>query len=1011
MPLLLGVAALPAPARASDGAPGDAAQIVVTGTRIHAPDVSASAPITTITAQDVQWAGTARVEDILNALPQVYPGQTSTLSNGATGIATADLRGLGPGRTLVLVNGRRMVPGDASSAAADINFIPAALIKRVDVLTGGASATYGADAVAGVVNFVMDTHFSGVRLNVTNSFYAHDNGNTTIRPLLDDAIGQGLSGYTYPKGLNADGRMFDTTLSFGSRFGDGLGHVTAYVGYRRADPVLQSQRDGSACTIQNEASLPAPFNPAQPQECGGSPYSANGNAIWFTQFGPTPGTLGQDSQGRGTLTSVFAGANPTQYNTAPQNYFQRPDERYTAGAFADYAVSQAFHPYVEAMFMDDHSLGQLAPSGDFGNTLTINCDNPMLSAQQQSQLCTATNKVVGYLGTYPLNNRAYTRLKPVAKALVTGLTTPALSNTAFFQLLRRNVEGGPRVNDISHTSFRTVLGARGELSPAWAYDASFQYGRTDYREDFTNDVSKSRVANALDVISVGGVPTCRIKALGIDPACAPYDVFSGNRPSAASLAYISATGDKHGASTQSVASAQLTGDLGAYGVKSPWASRGATVALGGEWRRETLHMDANAELATGDLAGGAQTPPISGAYDVAEFISEANVPLVDRRLTFNGALRLSHYALSGGQSYDTTTWRLGLDASPTDGISFRGSINRAARAPNLQELYSSQYVGPDGVSDPCAGKILTGADTTCLAQGLSIGQYVVPNPAGFYNGLRGGAPSLRPEIATTKTLGVVLAPPEFPGFSLSADWFDIKVKNAIEAFGASAILSACSGGNRAACAMVHRDAGGSLWLTSDGYVADLRTNIGSVETRGFDFTAAYATRIAHGTLSLEMVSTLLDKSVTRNGLSAAYDCAGYYGPTCGTPSPHWRHQARATFAGPNRWTASLQWRYVGPVAIEYLSASPTLAGHAYSFGSHIAGQSYFDLAVSKGLGRHLLLRVGANNLFDKDPPLLSSGGADYGASGCAPVVCNGNTYPGTYDALGRYIYTGVTLEF
>ncbi len=574
IPLIVGFALQAPPARAGDAADARSVQIVVTGTRIPAPIVASGAPITTITASDVQWAGTSRMEDILNALPQVYPGQTSTLSNGATGIATADLRGLGPARTLVLINGRRMVPGDASSSAADLNFIPAALVKRVDVLTGGASATYGADAVAGVVNFVMDTDFTGIRLDTTNSFYAHDNGNKVIRPPLDDAIGQGLSGYAYPRGLNADGRMFDATLSLGGKFGDGRGHVTAYLGYRRADPVLQSQRDGSSCTLQNEASLPAPFNPTQPLECGGSPFSANGNAIWFTRFGPTPGTLGP-----GTLTSVFAGGNPTQYNTAPQNYFQRPDERVTAGAFADYAVSAGFHPYLEAMFMDDHSLGQLAPSGDFGNTLTINCDNPLLAPAVQSQLCTATNKIVGYLGNYPLNSRAYSRLKPVAQALVTGLTTPALSNTAFFQLLRRNVEGGPRVNDISHTAFRQVVGARGEISPAWKYDATLQYARTDYREDFTNDVSKNRVANALNVISVNGVPTCLVAAEGLDPSCAPYDVFSGHGPSAASLAYISARGTKSGASTQTTASLQFTGDLGAYGLKSPWASRGATLAL------------------------------------------------------------------------------------------------------------------------------------------------------------------------------------------------------------------------------------------------------------------------------------------------------------------------------------------------------------------------------------------------------------------------------------------------
>lgn len=641
-PMALGFAMLTTPARADDAPAGaniGADQIVVTGTRIVAPNAVSTAPITTIAASAVQWAGTARMEDILNALPQVYPGQTATLSNGAWGTATADLRGLGPGRTLVLIDGRRLMPGDAASSAADLNFIPTSLIKRVDVLTGGASATYGADAVAGVVNFVMDKDFTGLRATTTNSFYSHSNGNTAILPALADANNQGLPGYAYPTGSSTDGRMIDSTIVYGTRLGDGAGvegggHLTAYLGYRTANPVLQSQRDGSACTIQPQSSLPAPFNAAQPLECGGSPYSANGNAIWYTKFGPTPGTLGP-----GTLASVFVGANPTQYNTAPQNYFQRPDERVTAGVFADYAVSAAFHPFVEAMFMDDHSLGQLAPSGDFGNTLTINCDNPLLSAGTRAQLCGSLNKVIGYLGAYPVTPVSYAHLSAAAKASVSGLTTPALSNTGFFELLRRNVEGGPRVNDISHRSFRTVLGARGALGAAWKYDAYVQYGRTGFTEAFTNDVSKSRVANALNVVSVNGVPTCAAKLSGADPACVPYDVFSGNGPSAASLAYISATGVESGATTETVGSLQLTGDLGRYGVQSPWASRGATLALGGEWRREALYRNANQALQTGDLAGlGLPLPAISGAYDVGEFISEANVPLVDRHLCLQRGL-------------------------------------------------------------------------------------------------------------------------------------------------------------------------------------------------------------------------------------------------------------------------------------------------------------------------------------------------------------------------------------
>lgn len=508
---------------------------------------------------------------------------------------------------------------------------------------------------------------------------------------------------------------------------------------------------------------------------------------------------------------------------------------------------------------------------------------------------------------------------------------------------------------------------------------------------------------------MGGVAQCA----GTDPACVPYDIFSGNGPSAAALGYINATGTKHGTTSESILSGQLTGDLGSYGVKTPWARDGATLALGGQWRRESTRLSPDAEFQTGDLAGqGGPSLPIAGSYSVAEFFSEANVPLVERVLTFNAGYRYSRYAVSGGQSYGTNTWKLGLDFTPLSDLRLRGGINRAVRAPGLQELFAQQYVGIDGTSDPCAGFVITAANTGCLAQGLHVGQYVQPNPSSQYNGLHGGTTALSPEVATTKTLGAVVQPHWLRGLSLSADWFDIKLNNAIRSIGADAILSACTNaGNAADCALVHRDPTGSLWLSAQGYVTDLSTNIGSVETKGFDFNGVYGTRVGHhGVLALNLVGTLLSAYTVNNGISAAYDCAGYFGPTCGSPMPKWRHQARLSFTTPDNWGVSLQWRFIGPVDVQYLSPSPTLAGSYYNFSSHINGQSYFDLSVSKKFANHLQLRAGVNNLFDKDPPLVTSG-SQLGRSACAGVVCNGNTYPGTYDALGRYIYSSVTLDF
>lgn len=1013
-PVVLGIALLAGPAYAQtasivDGPPpapaaavDTSATIVVTGTRIANPNLKSAAPITTISALDLKAAGTSRTEDILNQLPQVFAAQSSTLANGASGTAEVDLRGLGPKRTLVLINGRRLMAGDpspTSSSAADLNFIPASLIKRVDVLTGGASATYGADAVAGVVNFVMDKDLNGLRFDLNGGMYQHNNGSTMVQGLLNARTAAGISGYDYPTGNTSGGASFDGTISFGTKFADGAGHLMAYFGYRKTNALLQSSRDFSKCTIQNRT------NNRSGLQCGGSLTSANGNAVYYANDGK-----GNVSSTVGTLGNGTFGGAPTRYNFAPLNYFQRPDQRYTAGLFADYEVNSALHPYLEFMFMDDRTLAQIAPSGDFGNTLTTNCDNPLMSAAQKAAICTSDNMVNHYLGTFPLVDSVYNSLAPATQ----GQATPASNNyTAFFQLLRRNVEGGARISDLQHTAFRTVVGSKGELGHGWAYDAYFQYGRTNYNQIYSNEFSAQRLSYALDVVTgPSGTPVCRISLTYPSSGCVPYNIWSGT-PSAASLSYLSATGFQNGYTSQTVISGSLTGDLGTYGIKSPLASDGVNIALGIERRTEKLVLNTDNAFQTGDLTGqGAPTLPINGGYHVTEFLGEVAVPIVDRMLTFNGGFRYSDYAINNGKGYKTGTYKLELDFTPIEDIRIRASLNRAVRAPNIQELFRANYVGLDGVTDPCADTTITAADTGCLAQGLRPGQSVASNPAAQYNGYLGGNANLRPEKAMTKTVGVVLTPHMIPGLSLSVDYFDIKINQAIQAYGADAILGACNSGSAMACGLVKRNAAGSLWLSSDGYVIDLDNNVGWVKTAGFEVNASYSKNLgAWGRINASLTGTALSEKSTYNGLSPAYDCAGYYGPTCGVPAPNWRHKARLTWSTPKNIDVSLTWRYVGSVNVEYMNPSATLAANNYSlYNAKLPGMSYFDLFLSGKVTKSVAVRAGVNNLFDKDPPLVSSGGTGV-SSACSSVYCNGNTYPGVYDSLGRYLFVGATVNF
>lgn len=987
-----------AAAPASNAGPAGGGEIVVTGSRIPQPNLNSVAPVTVVSAADIKLQGTTRVEDILNSLPQVFASQGSTVANGATGTATVDLRGLGEVRTLVLINGRRLLPGDPTSSAADLNNIPASLIKRVDVLTGGASATYGADAVAGVVNFIMDTDYTGFKVDSQYSLYQNNNDtNSGLIPALQ------ARNFGYPTGNSANGGQIDVTATFGVGFDDNRGHIVAYGGYRKINAVTQDTRDYSACTSQ--------ISTANKLTCGGSATSANGTLFDFNS----------NSYQVGPGRTFLPGSTP--YNFAPTNYYQRPDERYTAGFFAHYDVSDGFKPYMEAMFMDDRSVAQIAPSGDFGNTLTLNCDNPLLSAQQKGIVCAPGNLINGSIGNFPLAG-----VTDAGGALLpaTGFidpTTGAVYNKGFAQILRRNVEGGPRRDDLQHTSYRGVIGAKGDLDDAWSYDAYYQYGRTNYAETYTNDFSVARLTKALDVVAGPTGPECRSVEDGSDPSCVPYDIFSSGNVSQAAINYLSTPGFQRAQVSEQVASASLTGQLGKYGIQSPWAHDGVAINIGAEYRKESLNLQTDEEFSTGDLSGqGAATLPVSGSFNVKELFGEVQVPIVQDGFVYNlsldGGYRYSHYKVAGAGGFDTNTFKVGVEFAPVKDVLLRGSYNRAIRAPNLQELFAPQHVALDGTSDPCAGDIA--ADGTvngntaaqCALTGVTAAQFgnIGPNPAAQYNGIIGGNINLKPEKSTTKSFGVVLQPRWIPHLAVSVDYYDINVKNAIQTFGEDTILKSCiSGGDPAICGLINRDAKGSLWLTPQGSVTDLPTNIGGLHTKGLDVNASYSMEIGDiGSISASVVGTYTQKFLTDNGISPVYDCAGLYGTTCGNPRPKWRHKARLTYTSPSGIGFSAQWRYVGKVALDLAQDNPSLSGAFAPHDARIGAQSYFDLAVTARIGDHYNFRLGMDNIFDKEPPIVSANGS---ASACQAVFCNGNTYPGVYDALGRYIYAGISLEF
>jgi outer membrane receptor protein involved in Fe transport len=1020
----------PAEAAAADAAQPaeDDTSIVVTGSRIRQPNLTAVSPVTVVNSQDVQLSGTTRAEDLINSLPQAFAAQGANIANGATGTATLNLRGLGSVRTLVLINGRRLVPGDPGSSAADINVIPAALIDRVDILTGGASSVYGADAVAGVVNFIMDTDFEGVRLDSQYSFYQHDNG-------TDDFVRGALNarGFGFPTGSVADGGGWDTNLAIGASFDDGRGHVMAYAGYRHSDPVLQGRRDYSACA------LTASNNPAVVWTCGGSATAANASVIAYDSGG-VPANFTSTFFQVGPNRTLIPGFTP--FNFAPYNHYSRPDERYTLGAFANYEISPALQPYLEVMFMDDRTVAQIAPSGDFGNTFSINCDNPLMSAQQRAIVCSPTNLLVtpDIRGSAP--STVAGDLNAQAAALAQGLPDPGVRaphvfidpNTGlpyfrgFVQLLRRNVEGGGRRDDLQHTNYRIVGGMRGDLSDVWSYDMYYYFAQTNFAETYTNDFSVTRLLRALDVIdnpaTPGVDPVCRSVTDGSDPSCVPYDIFGLGQVTPAALNYLQTPGFKRGTNQQTIASASLTGNLGNWGIQFPWASSGVGIALGIEYRKESLSEQTDAAfslLPSSDLAGqGAPTLSIDGSFDVKEAFAEVRVPIVEdgffRYLGLEAGYRYSDYGVQG-RSFSTDTYKIGLDFAPIRDIRFRAAYNRAVRAPNIQELFAPQRVALNGNSDPCAGTAPTAPLAACQAMGVSAIQYggILGNPAGQYNGLIGGNVALEPEVADTWTVGIVLQPTFIPRLAITIDWFDIKIDAPIQPIGQDVILGTCVATlNPTFCGLVHRDNLGSLWRSGNGYVIDQPQNIGRFSTRGIDVGVGYTWPIsdALGSVSINLVGTWLDKLVTDNGVSEPYDCAGLYGLVCTTPSPEWRHKARLTYTHPSGVGFSLQWRYFSGVDID-LSDDTINPTHGYSAAAnaHIPSQSYIDLTLTARIGDHYNFRLGVNNLFDREPPIVGANGSAAGINACTGVFCSGNTFPNVYDAMGRYIFAGITLDF
>ncbi|HLZ99819.1 MAG TPA: TonB-dependent receptor [Steroidobacteraceae bacterium] len=987
-------------------------EVIVTGSRIAAPNEVSTSPIQVLSSKYIETSGKTDIGDLITQLPQNFNNSLGQdLGNGtsglttAGGVSTADLRGLGPNRTLVLVDGRRLGQGSPytfiQSPAPDLDQIPAGLVERVEVVTGGASAAYGSDAIAGVINFIMKKNFEGVQVDGQFNENLHSNGNSYLQGLV-----RGFNASVPATGTNEDGRQRNFDVLMGTNFADGKGNITGFLSYRHADPVASSQRDFGGCQLFPTTDTNGNVTGTS---CGGS---SNSNFI-NPATGPNAGTqysvFGSGFVPRGSVLTT----PPASFNSQQYIYMTREDDRYNGAFLAHDDVADYFQPYAELYFMDDKTHQQIAPAALFrgsdpndpfnAGNYNVNCDNPLLSGQQRGILCSPTQ--LAYVAANP------------GKACIYNTAadgTVSSPNCANVEIGRRNIEGGGRLSDFEHENYRAVLGTKGKfLDDAWSYDLYGQYYYTTFFNSNRKYLNFANIDKALQVTGTAANPVCISGG-----SCVPYNMWSDGGVTQAALNYLYLTGTGQGSSTLRTVHAEVTGQLGKYGITSPLANDGIGVNIGFEHRNDHEFFSPDSAEQSGQLSGfGSAAVPIDNSLSVKEAFTEVRAPLIQdkpfaKELLFDTGFRYSDYSTN----VKTHTYKFEVQYAPIADYRLRASYDKAIRAPSVVELYNPQLVGLIQFgNDPCAPPI-TFTLAQCERTGVTAAQYaagsIPQGAAGQLSQVTGGNPALKPEQAETYTFGVNFAPGQVPGLTGSIDYFHIAIRDEVTTIPAAVILNNCANtGDPTYCSQIVRERNGSLngnSFASGGYFIQTNVNAGAALVSGIDLQTSYKFDLPPnwGSIALEMNGAYLQhaESTPLPG-QHTYDCAGLFGFTCQTINPRWHHIFRTTWMTPWDVSGSITWRYIGKVSQDNNSGDPTLhfaTWGAYDyFNASIPSYSYLDLEATWHVNKILTLRAGANNVLDKDPPVINSQLVSGGAA---------NTYD-IYDMFGTQLFVAFTAKF
>lgn len=955
---------------AAAAAEANVEKIAITGSRIRAPGVESSSPIFSLGAEEVVYLQTPEFEKIIRSLPATIPADGGNVNNGTAGAATIDLRGLGAQRNLVLLNGKRMVPFNFNGQI-DTSTIPTALIERIDVVTGGASAVYGSDAISGAVNVILKNNFQGVAIDMNHS--ESDEG---------------------------DGDQDNLSVTIGANFDEDRGNAVLSISWMERDSVLLGARSLGLFGINSNSGsglvefLNGDVATPPPAGCGG-PSVVDINGSGSTTAIPTRFELigtGVNGQFREDRT---LGDNCSLFNFNPFNYYQTPAERYNATALARYNITDEIEVYSSFNFTNTTVVQQVAPSGTFGNSFVLPLYNPLIGDQALNFILDGANGAVadGSL----VNGGSWRDVN--SNGVVDS------EDNIDVRLRRRTLELGFRTERYDSEIWQLNTGVRGTLYEDWNFDFSYQYGeanRTTVRGGYTN---VGNITNALDTrdginCAVGGT-------------CVPIDLFGGFgtiTPEAA--AYSQAIALQQQKYEQEIMSLVLDGPVDF--IELPTAGLPLQMSFGLEKRKETgiLEPDECLKETPASCQGGAggNLLPIAGGYSVNEFFFEGILPVFDgmalaESLDVEFGFRTSDFDTVG----TTDSWKLGFNWRPIEPVMVRIMQQTANRAPNVGELGSPVVSGLDNaVQDPCsvanAGSIDATLRQLCISTGMSDAQVgVIPDIiSGQINTFAGSNPTTPPgpEEADTFTAGVVWTP-DFNwanDFTISVDYYDIDISDIIGNFSAQEILDSCyNNGDVIECAKINR-VGGDLTGSAAG-VNLFTTNLKFLQAEGIEVAFNFNLDIEEwGNIA---VSGNINKYLTQESQSSdavpVLDCKGFYGTSC-DPISDLRWIQRTTWSHDDL-TLSLLWRHIDSVEVE-----PGEAALRFEAFRKIQAYDYFDLFASYALTDNFTFTLGIDNMFDKDPPVVGNDVGDTSSN-------SGNTFPSNYDVLGRIYKGGIKIKF